>query len=289
MKAALYLFLFIFTQYVCAEMDTTASQQSYFTIENNQIKESSGLACSKQNTALLWTHNDSGHMPVIYAMSDKGEDLGTFFLEDVVSRDWEDMASFKRDGQAYLLVADTGDNFKIFRAYTLSIFKEPELSTKVKSALSPLWQVKYRFPDNQSYDVEAVSVDVQRDKVILLTKRTPFAQVYEVPLGKETVSDIVVAEKVGEFNEIVNPTAADMTADGNLLLVLTYGRVHLFDKQRTSATQPHVRYIKRKQVIKYKGLFQPEAMCLSADKQSIYVTSERKSGLIKIKTQQYIK
>ena len=33
----------------------------------------------------------------------------------------------------------------------------------------------------------------------------------------------------------------------------------------------------------YKGLFQPEAMCLSMDKKYYFVTSERKPYLLKIK------
>jgi hypothetical protein len=267
----------------------THYQQTRYAIENSKIKESSGLACSKKNNTVLWTHNDSGHMPIIYAMSDRGKELGTFFLEDVISRDWEDMASFSLNGQPYILVADSGDNFGIFNTYTLSIFKEPDLRHRSPSALSPQWQINYRFADNKSYDVEAVAVDVSRNRIILLTKRTAQALIFEIPLKTESVDNIIVAEQVGEFEDIVHPTAMDITADGSTMIILTYGRIHLFDSIDSFKPKPLKKFRKRKHVIEYTGLFQPEGLCLSKDEKVLYVSSERYPRLIKIKNQQDLK
>lgn len=291
LKTALILLLFLLlpVQNGWTQADFTDYQESRYTIENSKIKESSGLACSKNNNTVLWTHNDSGHMPIIYAMSDKGEDLGTFFLEDVISRDWEDMASFSFRGKNYILLADSGDNFEFFQTYTLSIFKEPDLNSRSPSALSPQWQINYRFADNKSYDVEAVAVDVLRNTILLLTKRTSHALIFELPLRMADPDSIAVAEQLGEFKNIVHPTAMDITADGRMLMVLTYGYIHLFDRLDVFEQKTLVKYKKRKQVIKYKGLFQPEALCLSKDEQALFVTSERKFRLIKLGIQQGLK
>lgn len=264
-------------------------QLTYYPIQNSQIKESSGLACSRRSRSVLWTHNDSGHMPIIYALSDSGEDLGTYFLEGVNSRDWEDMAAFSLNGRPYILVADSGDNFEIFQTYTLSIFKEPDLNRRSSSALSPQWQVNYRFADYKSYDVEAVAVDVQRHSVLLLSKRTPNALMFEVPLQMAEGEQIVTAEQVGELVDIIHPTAMDMTADGETLIILTYGYIHFFERLNKPQGDNKVKYRKIKQPIEYKKLFQPEALCLSSNEKEIFVTSERKTRLLKIQAQQDMK
>ncbi len=287
--AALFFFLTVLAPHEQVQADITQYQQSRYAIQNSQINESSGLACSKRYQRVLWTHNDSGHMPIIYAMSDQGEDLGTFFLEDVVSRDWEDMASFSLNGQPYILIADSGDNFGIYRTYTLSIFSEPDIKNRSLSAQSPLWQIEYRFPDHGSYDVEAVTVDVPRNKILLLTKKTPHAILYEVPLQVKNSNQVYVAENTAEFSDVIHPTAMDITADGRTLLILTYGRIHFYESLQPFYTKDKVKYRKAKQVIKYKGLYQAEALCLSDDKQTIYLTSERKSRLLKIDSLQGFK
>src|SRR5687767_14630941 len=36
-------------------------------LENQSVKESSGIAASRRNAGIFWTHNDSGDGPFIYA------------------------------------------------------------------------------------------------------------------------------------------------------------------------------------------------------------------------------
>src|SRR5689334_10296886 len=46
-------------------------------IESAEIKESSGLAASKCQPDVFWTHNDSGDEAFIFAVDKKGKKLGT--------------------------------------------------------------------------------------------------------------------------------------------------------------------------------------------------------------------
>jgi len=80
------------------------------TLANKQIIESSGLACSRRVGDILWTHNDSGDSPRIFAFNMEGEDLATYKIAGAAAFDWEDMASFKIGRKPYLLLADIGDN-----------------------------------------------------------------------------------------------------------------------------------------------------------------------------------
>jgi len=275
---------------VWSQMIIFPTEQKRYAIENKKVNESSGLACSTRDKHLLWTHNDSGHMPIIYAMDHKGKDRGTFHLENIESYDWEDMDAFEYQGEHYLLIADTGDNFNLRWDYRISIIKEPTIDDQQRSAVSPVGTYTFRYEDGQSYDVESVAVDIVREKIILLTKRTSHAIMFELPLkplfskplfSKATDNDETqIAVKTGEFKRIINPSALDISADGRLMSINTYARIHRFRRNAHKNRQADWSYYNS---LKYKKLFQPEAMCLRKDEKYYYVSSEKKSYLLKLR------
>lgn len=271
-----------------AELLLYDTKQKRYAIDNKRVNESSGLACSKQNKNILWTHNDSGHAPIIYAMSSKGKDRGTFYLNDIDANDWEDMDAFEYQGEHYLLIADTGDNLRFRWDYQIVIIKEPLLekgNDSSRSAISPAWSYVFKYADNKSYDVEAVAVDVLREKIILLTKRTSHAYLFELPLKPLDNGKMPEAVKVAELKDIVKPTGLDISSDGTLMSINTYARIHRFRRAKLT-DKWHYEYS-----LKYKKLFQPEALCLREnaredareDDNVYFVSSERKPYLIKIK------
>lgn len=79
------------------------------TLEAPPNDEASGLAASRRTPGLLWTHDDSGGQPEIYAVETGGRLRGVLRLEGIKAEDWEDLASAEFDGKAWLIVADTGD------------------------------------------------------------------------------------------------------------------------------------------------------------------------------------
>ena len=273
-----------------------ATEQKTYSIENKNINESRGLACSNKDKHILWTHNDSGHMPIIYAMNHKGEDLATFHLEGksweepLLANDWEDMDAFEYQGKPYLLIADTGDNYKLRFGYQIHIIKEPNLQLKLKadlkkyarSAISPEWTINFVFENGHSYDVESVAVDMRNEKIILLTKRTKHALMFELPLKPADLDKRQTAVKVAELNTIEKASALDISADGQLMSINTYARIHRFYRRPLDGQMQQNNWV-YKDSLSYKKLFQPEAMCLSNNEKKYYVTSERKAKLIKIK------
>ena len=60
-------------------------------VENLKIDEASGIASSKNNSHLVWVHNDSGDLPKIYGVGIDGSHLGSLRLKGILARDWEDM------------------------------------------------------------------------------------------------------------------------------------------------------------------------------------------------------
>lgn len=276
----LALFSVLFSLPSWGKLKLLKAEQKRYPIENKQINESSGLACSTRDKKVLWTHNDSGHMPIIYALDDKGKDLRTFHLEDIQSNDWEDMDAFEYQGNHYLLIADTGDNLKFRWNYQITVINEPSLhknSLKKHSAISPAWSFTFKYENNKSYDVESAAVDSVREKIVLLSKHTSHAYLFELPLNPPDNGQIPVAVKVAQLHDIVKPTALDISADGTLMSINTYARIHRFyrDKPENSWRYEHS--------LKYKKLFQPEAMCLRNDEKHYFVSSEKKPYLLKVK------
>src|SRR5688572_7607336 len=86
----------------------------------DELRESSGLVISRTQPGVLWSHNDSGDGPSIYAIDMSGRLLAKFRIEGADARDWEDisrgpcpaaMVPEKAPGPVECLyMADTGDN-----------------------------------------------------------------------------------------------------------------------------------------------------------------------------------
>jgi len=73
-------------------------------IEYDPIDEASGIAASRKNEDVLWTHNDSGDTNRIFAFDTQGRHLGFYIIKGAGNRDWEDMAVGPGpvDGQQYI-------------------------------------------------------------------------------------------------------------------------------------------------------------------------------------------
>ena len=71
------------------------------------VDESSGLVASRINPGILWTHNDSGAGPVIFAISHDGHLKGMYTVEGIGAEDWEAITT---DLDGHLYVGDFGNN-----------------------------------------------------------------------------------------------------------------------------------------------------------------------------------
>lgn len=272
-------------------------------IEHHDLDEASGLAFSTKNQGIIWSHNDSGNDPVIYSMSESGRNMGCFLVEESDNLDWEDMASFKRQGLSYLMLADTGDNLELRGEYSLNIIQEPDIkkeddNSKCEKAIKPEKIIRFTFPDG-SHDCEASAYDPFSDSFLLVSKRTSPPVLYEVPFSSLS-EGVVTARKICEVNLTPNPseseknikipektmkvTGMDISRDGLSMVILTYGDAFLFKKKslkdswKSSVSAPP----KRITLLNYKDkrLTQREAVCFTPDAKSIFVTTENKPSEI---------
>lgn len=267
-------------------------------IQNQDIAEASGMAYSQMNRDLLWIVNDSGDEPVIYAVGTDGADRGRVRLLEAENRDWEDLASFRFKNEAYLLVADVGDN-KAARPYVfLYILKEPSIvGGQMIPASNVNWIQKIQFTfEDGSRDCEAVAADITEQKILLLTKRDRPPVLYELPLELGIRTQTAIAKRLKTVDTIPLPTAADfsedplfgrfrsqptamdISRDGMLAVVQTYKYAYLFSKSESDSWAT-VFSVRPKTVVVPK-LKQTEAVCFGSDGSHLYLTSEQRPAPI---------
>ncbi len=158
----------------CASGNADTHPYRVGVLENDAIDESSGLAASRIHPDILWTLNDSGSKPVLFAVSTTGADSGQITIMDADNRDWEDLAAFKYRQKSYLAIGDVGDNAGRRDFCTIYVIEEPKAigkqirdRTKVKSA----WRIDFRYEDGPR-DCESIAVDTAGQRILLLSKRT---------------------------------------------------------------------------------------------------------------------
>ncbi|GHT42618.1 hypothetical protein FACS189437_10600 [Bacteroidia bacterium] len=140
------------------------------------LDESSGLEYCRGK---LWTHNDSGGEPEIYAINPAtGAITQTIILQGITNVDWEDLAS---DGY-YLYIADTGNNVNGSRTnlaiYKINLDDIPQTGDGTIPS-DKIETIRFYYPEqglnptptsnnNTSYDCEAILI--RNDNIHLFTK-----------------------------------------------------------------------------------------------------------------------
>jgi hypothetical protein len=137
------------------------------TIKDPDIIESSGLARSRYSRARLWTHNDSGGGPLIYALGEDGRTRAQFRLNDASHRDWEGMAAGRHSGKSYLFIGDIGDNGSSRSSIFVHRVREPRLSTN-DHTLNPR-TFEFRYP-NGAHNAETLMVRPGSLRIYIVTK-----------------------------------------------------------------------------------------------------------------------
>jgi len=271
----------------------SARLMGYLTDKN--ISEASGMAASRRTKGLFWVHNDGGNPAVIYALWENGRVLGQLHLTQAKNIDWEDMASFTWKNRHFLLIADVGDNSSKRKNCTLYIIEEPSV-TDIKGkdpGIIPRWRIDFVYEDGPR-DCEAVAVDISTGHCLLLSKRDDPPALYGLPLFPSPDKSPVVAVKTALVSAVPppgledllqpyggnrsQPTAMDMTSDGQTLVILTYKNAYLYSKtiHQTWASrlggEPEIIQLPP---VGFNSLIQREGLCFSADGMSLYLTSEK--------------
>ena len=254
-------------------------------ITDTRLPEISGLTASRRHPGVFWMHNDSHDAQVLYAVDGEGHVRASLELP-VANIDWEDIASYERDGRAFLLVADTGDNGGLRQELVVHEVEEPQTLTDARAEL--VRSIRFRWPDGPR-DCEALTVDMATQSIWLVSKKRKPPELFRLPLFPDAPDQVQVAEKQGELTGIVQPTAqylkdnpvygkyrsqitaADISADGQWFAVMSYLHVYLWPRHAAGwaaalAVDP--------QRLELPWMAQAEAMGFDPADQVLWISSE---------------
>ena len=207
------------------------------------LDESSGLVVSRRQPGVLWTHNDSGDAPNLYAIDAAGKLLATFTVAGAEAVDWEDMSSgpcladlaSSGDAPVCLYLADIGDNNRQRQWLTVYVVVEPSLEASTRTVASRSF--RFRYPDGPE-NAEALAV-LQDGEVTIISKgnggKIGFFRLRAEAVARAAMSgETLLAEYAGdtgirpdgEIGRLV--TGADVSPDGTTLAIRTYYEVFFF-------------------------------------------------------------
>lgn len=227
---------------------------------------------------------------MLHAIGVDGRNQGTLHLDEATNLDWEAVASFALDGKPWLLVADAGDNIATRAHSTLYVVEEPALEDGTDAVASPAWTISFRWPGGPR-DCEAVAVDVEGERILLLSKRTIPAVLYELPLRSKT-TEVITATRLGAVDSLPQPTARDleraapernwhwqptaMDIRTGAAVILTYRAVYYFER---NSGEPWIEaLLKPPTVISLGDLREAEAVAFAEDGASVILAVEAPSA-----------
>ena len=184
-----------------------------------EVRETSGLFF---HNGRLWTHNDSGGKPILYAL-----DTTTFqvvqklTLKNVKNKDWEDVCT---DGET-VFVGNMGNNKgnrKNLSIYTFPLSAIPDngdATIKVDSITFSFGD-QTDFSKRKIHDFDCEAMFVTDDNLYLLSKgwETGTTRLYRLP----KTSGKYVAEVVNGFDSQGLITGADYDRENHILVIVGY-------------------------------------------------------------------
>ena len=206
-----------------------------------KLNELSGLTRSNTHEGVYWALNDGDNPSELIAIDSQAKTKAILEIEGIRNIDWEDLASFELNNENYLAIADTGDNGGIRSELFIHIIKEPtKLLAYSKASISRT--IQFKWPDGPR-DSEALVADVNRQQFLLISKKRVPAELFSLPFNaKNGDSPVLLAtlEGIAQPDEkTMNDkndygryraqiTGADISPDGNWLVVLNYQQINFF-------------------------------------------------------------
>jgi len=202
------------------------------------LHESSGLAASRRHPGVLWTHNDSGGEPAVYALDESGHLLGTVLVTGARNLDWEDIALGPCASGDCLYIGDIGDD-DAARA-SIALYQVPEPAPG-NAQTAPAERFTLTYPDGPR-DAEALFVLPDTSVYLVSKGRKGPVAVYRVPAGMATGATGRLA-RIQELSPNGSErgglvTGADATPDGRWVAIRTYEVVRLYRPAAGGRLQP---------------------------------------------------
>jgi hypothetical protein len=260
----------------CTYSDATINPKLKYNL-NTLLNESSGLIWWNK---LIWSHNDSGNDPVIYAMNTTTSDMQkTVTLSNATNVDWEDIAQDKK----FIYIGDFGNNANGNRT-DLKIYKIAKAdvlagNTVTASVINFSYNDQTDFTpkgnNNTNFDCEAMIAF--GDSLYLFSKDwvDNKTRLYKLPNKPGTFS----AVKLGELNVQGLITGADILPDQRVIVLSGYSiSLSPFIYLLYDFSGNHFFDANKRKVLLNQSFTQAEGIC-SKTATTFFVSNERFSKL----------
>ncbi|MGW5362271.1 hypothetical protein [Actinopolymorpha pittospori] len=225
-----------------------------FTIDDERVTESSGLAASTKHAGYFYTNNDSGDTARVFALDPRGNVVGTLVLGSAGHLDWEALASGPDER---IWIGDIGDNEKLRGSVTLYRFREPESLGDQSVEWS---RFRLEYPDGP-HDAEALLVHPRTGRVYIVTKDPKGGAIYAAPPE-------LVAGATAELTKVASAPAVVtdgvFAPDGSAIVLRTYADAQVL-------SWPDAKVVRKIPLTQQR---QGESVAMSLDGEEIFVGSE---------------
>ena len=194
------------------QADPTPAPKKLFTIDDERVDESSGLAKSAKYDDIWWTVNDSGDSARVFGVDRTGEVKAELRLKADVT----DVEAIAVDTDGTIYLADIGDNSAtrdMIEVYTIAEPASLEDQASVK-----YHRYDFQYPDG-AHDAETLLVEPATKRLYFVTKSSSKPAFYAAPenASREGTNELT---KVGAAPPGV--TDGTFMPDGKSVVLRTY-------------------------------------------------------------------
>jgi hypothetical protein len=293
-------FIFLLTAFLsaCNSHSLTPVNENLFEsgislgqLADRTINEASGIAASRVNQGMLWTHNDSGDKARIFLIDSLGRTMMEVKLPGIRNRDWEDMAAGPGPDstKSYVYIAEIGDNDARYEVKYIYRFEEP-FFRGADTTILQVDSIRFVYPDGNR-DAETVMVDPLTRDLFILSKREKKVNLYRLPFP-QPVAEVATAElavagldfhRLGEekgyhpryFNQVVG---GDISPDGSEVLVKDYSSVYYWKRRQGESINELLQ--RTPEILPYAPEARGEGIAFSLNGWGYYTISEEVDGHI---------
>lgn len=206
------------------------------TIESNDIVEASGIAASRKNLGVLWTHNDSGGKNRVFAFDSTGKHLGDYYLAEIQNRDWEDIAVGPGpiEGEQYIYIGDIGDNSVRYDSKYIYRVREPHVSVDQVPVDTVLYEVErlvFQYPDGNR-NAETLMLDPLTLDIYIVSKESAtkvYRATWPYTFHSAPTFDVDTLDVVTSF-AFDTAVAGDISPDGKEILIKRYHVMYYWER-----------------------------------------------------------
>jgi hypothetical protein len=221
------------------------------TVKDARITESSGLAASRRHPGIVYTFNDSGGRPEVYALGPDCRTRATLRFAGAHNRDWEAMAL----GPDGIYVGDIGDNLDAWPYVTVYRVPEP---ARLRSQTLRATEYRIKYADGPR-NAETMMIDPRTGRLSIASKGFGDS-LYEAP-GKLRTGGFTILHKVADAPFYATDGA--YAPDGRTFVIRGYGDAQIYRAPG-----------KRIADVDIPNQQQGEGITFSADGRSLLLSSE---------------